>query len=205
MNLRALGKTIPHQKKKIVQANIGASGVSRMSAGDKLVSVDTDSPKPDDLIITLDNSGGAGAKYAQIGGALPNHVDFFDETVDLTPTFNFGLTNDDLIEYFRMGMGFEIRGFEREVTSSASNFANMKFHVVTGIYNREKKPDINQNLNRKSSTDYDRKVSNIFFAEGEEMTLDQWRTWFIQVPAGETLVLTLRLSKGIGFPVEIPV
>ena len=189
---------------KIVRGSI-TDGKTQLNAGDRKGSIGGRGPKPDDLIFTLDNSAGGAAKWYQIGGALPNHVDAFGEAITGTLGLNFGLTNDDIIDYIQLGMGWAFGKLEREVEDSATSYQDMPFHVVTGIYNREKDPDISQNLNSKSSMDQDRKVSNIMFEEGEELMLDAWHTWFIKVPAGEKLIMTGRVRRGDNFPVEVKV
>lgn len=194
---------LKHAKRKLVAVDIDRETSHRQNAGDRVVNVDFDSPIPSDLIITFDNSAGVAKKYALIGGALPNHATATGKTIDLTPSFNFGMTNDKLKEYLKMDMGIKIRAIDREVTSSAASYASIEHLVVTGVWNDEKDVDIASDLNRTSSMDQDRKISNVVFPKGEELTLDKFHSWVIGVPAGETLVLTLRIGGAKGFPYKV--
>ncbi|MCF8460470.1 MAG: hypothetical protein K9G46_07080 [Flavobacteriales bacterium] len=195
---------LTNKKAGLYRGNIGSNLTPIVRPGDKPATIDLTSQKPSDLTIVMDNTSGkewydAAGVWFMIGGALPDHLEAFpDEVAGVWTEANFGFTNDKLIRYQLLGMGLKFNRVDRVVTSDVDQY-NQSIKAYRGTYNDVVPKELSQDMNNKSSQDYNPLINNVPIMDGS-LDFIFYNTYFFFVLGGQKLTQTFRVSEGINWP-----
>lgn len=202
--LNRMQNQLVNSKSSLFRGNIGTDKNPIVRPGDKPTEINLTSQKPSDLTIVMSNVEGddwydANGVWFMIGGALPDHLRAFPEEVTGVWTeTNFGFTNDDIIRYQLLQMGWKFNRVDRTVSSDVAQY-NQPIKVYRGTYNDVVPKDISADLNQKSSQDYNPLINNVPIIDGS-LDFVFFNTIFQKVMGGQVLTQTFRVSEGINWP-----
>jgi hypothetical protein len=204
--LQGLQSQLLNDKQETFRGNIGTTAGPVIRPGDKPTSIDLGSQKPSDLNIVMSNVEGdewydEDGVWFMIGGALTDQVRQFPyEIRGVWEETSFGITNDQLIQYFYLGMGWKFFRVDRNVgTDDNVDQYDEPIWVYQGTYNNVTTKNITNDLNQKSSMDYKPYINNVPIIDGS-LDFIFTQTIFQKVKAGCVLRQTFRVQQGLNWP-----